>query len=329
MSAPQNTAKDAKTAPIIVADPIGSRDNEVRPFQLESSDIDGSLRGRAVRLGTIADQVLCAHQYPDSVARILGEALAMVTLLGSMLKDTGVVTLQIKSAGPISMLVTDLERLADGSYRTRGYADVDYDRLKQYGKNPSFNGLIGSKQGYMALTVDPGDASQRYQGIVDINGETLSLVASQYFRESEQTPSCVTLACGRDAVSGNWRAGGLLLQHLSRGEVGLARIQAPAGDDAWNRASILAETIKPGELLDPNLTLDEVLFRLFHEEGVRVFEPVRMTRGCRCSREKLADVLRGFAAEDLQDMVVDGKISVNCQFCNTQFIFDPAEFGNS
>lgn len=310
---------------IIINDPEESRDNEVRPFQIEGQ-IDGTdLRGRAVRLGTLADKILAQHNYPDSVASILGEALALGGLLGSMLKDVGVVTLQLKTKGPIPLLVADVERLENDSFRVRGYADIDQVKLDQYGKSPSFHGLIGSKQGYLALTIDEGLAGDpegnRYQGIVELTGETLSEVAERYFRDSEQTPTSVTLRCGRDPVSGHWRAGGIILQHLSRGEEGRERIQSPAGIESWNRAMVLKDTIQTDELLDPQLTLDTLLFRLYHEDGVRVFEPARLIYGCRCSREKLMGVLAGFAADDLSEMAENGKVDVNCQFCNTTYIF--------
>ncbi|MBV1900785.1 MAG: Hsp33 family molecular chaperone HslO, partial [Kordiimonadaceae bacterium] len=172
-------------SPIVVNEPKGSRDNELRPFQIEGMDV----RGRAVRLGTVADQILVAHDYPEPIARILGEMLVLASLLGSILKFEGIVTIQTKSGGPVPMLVADYERMADGSGHLRGYADIDHIKLAAYGKNPSFNGLIGSKSGYLALTIDQGEKMERYQGIVDLTGDSLSEVARNYFVNSEQTPT--------------------------------------------------------------------------------------------------------------------------------------------
>ncbi len=307
--------------PIVIPDPEGSRDNEVRPFAIEGMDV----RGRAVRLGTVADQILSAHNYPDPVARILGEMLTLAGLLGSMLKFKGIVTLQAKSGGAIPMVVVDYEVREDGIGRLRGYAQIDEAKLATYGKNPSFNGLIGTKNGYLALTIDQGEDMDRYQGIVDLKGENLAEVARNYFMNSEQTPTELRLTCERDAVTGNWRAGGIMVQHLARGEVGQERILDRETKEQWERASILMNSVKAEELLDPALDLDQLLFRLYHEDGVRVFEAAHLMKGCRCDRERLLAVLGQFSDDDIDHMLEDGKIGVNCQFCNKTFDFTPEE----
>ena len=308
--------------PIVVKDPEGSRDNEVRPFQIEGMDV----RGRAVRFGTVVDQILKAHDYPEPVARILGEMLVLTGMLGSIMKFDGIVTLQTKSAGPIPMMVADYERREDGIGRVRGYADIDQQKLSTFGKNPSFHGMIGSKGGYLALTIDQGDKMDRYQGIVELKGETLAEVARNYFQNSEQTPTEIRLNCDKDPVSGNWRAGGLMVQHLARGEVGQERILDRETQEHWDRASILMSSVKAEELLDPQLDLDQLLYRLYNEDGVRVFESSTMVHKCRCSRERLQTVLQGFPDEDIKDMTKEnGKIDVNCQFCNTTYYFSPEE----
>jgi len=306
--------------PLVIADPAGSRDNQVRPFQIEGMDV----RGRAVRLGTVVEQILSAHAYPEPVARILGEFLTLAALLGSILKNPGIVTIQTKTKGPIPMLVADYELGEDGVGRLRGYADIDEAKLATYGKNPSFKGLIGSKNGYLALTIDPGGESERYQGIVDLTGDSLSEVAETYFQNSEQTPTALKLMSGRDPVTGHWRAGGIMVQHLSRGEEGKARILNPAGGDAWNRVQLLMQTAEEAEILDPQLDLDTLLFRLYHEDGVRVFDPARLEKGCRCDRARLLSMLKTFSQDDVDHMTVNGLITVNCQFCNKGFDFDPA-----
>ncbi len=307
--------------PIVIKDPAGSRDNEVRPFAIEGMDV----RGRAVRIGTVVDQILSAHDYPEPVARILGELLTLTALLGSMMKFDGIVTMQTKSGGPVPMMVADYEMQADGVGRLRGYADIDEVKYAAYGKNPSFHGLIGSKSGYLALTIDQGADMERYQGIVDLTGETIAEVARNYFMSSEQTPTELRLRTDRDAVTGNWRAGGIMVQHLARGEEGRERILDRDTEEQWNRASVLMHSVKEEELLDPQLDLDNLLYRLFNEDGVRVFEAAHLAKGCRCDRDRLLAVISQFSDDDVDHMTVDGKISVNCQFCNKNFDFTPDE----
>lgn len=309
-------------APIVVTDPTGSRDNEVRPFQIEGMNV----RGRAIRLGTVAEQILNAHNYPEPIARILGEMLVLTGLLGSIMKFDGIVTIQTKSGGAIPMMVADYERREDGLGRLRGYADIDEKKLAVYGKNPSFNGLLGSKSGYLALTIDQGEKMERYQGIVELKGETLSEVARNYFENSEQTPTEIRLNCDKDPVSGHWRAGGIMVQHLARGETDQERILDRETKEQWSRAAVLMSSVKASELLDPTLDLDQLLFRLYNEDGVRAFEPAHLVHQCRCSREKLEKVLKSFDGTELTEMVTDaGTIDVNCQFCNATYTFTPEE----
>lgn len=307
--------------PIVIGDPAGSRDNEIRPFQIEGKDV----RGRAVRLGTVVDQILKAHDYPDPVARILGEMLVLTAMLGSIMKFNGIVTIQTKSGGPVPMIVADFERRDDGIGRLRGYAEIDAVKLSAFGKNPSFEGLIGSKSGYMALTIDQGADMERYQGIVDLKGETLSDVARNYFIGSEQTPTAIRLSCDRDGVTSHWRAGGIMVQHLARGEEGRERILDRETKEEWERASILMGSVKASELQDPLLDLDQLLYRLYHEDGVRVFAPQQLVHSCRCSRDRLLGVIQRFSDDDIEHATVDGSIDVNCQFCNTTYRFLPDE----
>lgn len=313
--------KKDKKKPIVVDDPDESRDNEVRPFQIEGMDV----RGRAVRLGTVVDQILKAHDYPAPVASILGELLTLTALLGSIMKFDGIVTVQTKSSGAVPMMVADYERSEDGIGKLRGYAEIDDQKLATYGKNPSFNGLIGSKKGYLALTIDQGDDMERYQGIVDLAGDTIAEVARNYFQNSEQTPTELRLFCKRDAVTNHWRAGGIMVQHLARGEEGQERILDRETQEQWNRAGVLMHSVKESELLDPVLDLDQILFRLYNEDGVRVFDPARLQHKCRCSRDRLKTVLTQFDDTELGEMVINGVIDVNCQFCNTTYEFSPAE----
>lgn len=310
-----------KKEPIVVDDPDHSRDNEVRPFQIEGMDV----RGRAVRLGTVVDQILSAHDYPEPVARILGETLTLTALLGSIMKFDGIVTVQTKSSGAIPMMVADYQRDEDAIGKVRGYAEIDAEKLATYGKNPSFNGLIGSKKGYLALTIDQGEDMDRYQGIVDLTGASIAEVARNYFQNSEQTPTELRLFCEKDSVTGHWRAGGIMVQHLARGEEGQQRILDRETREQWDRAGILMHSVKQSELLDPLMDLDQLLYRLYNEDGVRVFESARLQHKCRCSRERLETVLTQFDDAELAEMVVDGVIDVNCQFCNTTYEFTPEE----
>lgn len=301
--------------PIVVHDQPDSLDNEVKPFQIEGMDV----RGRVVRLGTAADQIIAAHDYPEIIAQLVGETIALAALLGSILKYDGMLTIQAKGKGPVSLLIADYESPG----KIRGYADYDQSKLDSLGKHPSFRALMG--QGYLAMTIDQGQDMERYQGIVDLDGDTLSDCAEKYFVSSEQTPSSVRLTAGRNAATGHWRAGGIMVQHLAHGEEGGARHFAISADEkeAWNRARILMESVRTDELLDPDLSLDDLLFRLFNEDGVRVFEPLHLERGCRCSVERIARVLAGFGQDDIEHMTKDGKITVTCQFCARDFEFDP------
>ncbi len=305
--------------PIVVNDPVESRDNEVRPFQIEGMDV----RGRAVRLGTVVDQILSAHNYPDPVAKILGEFLTLTALLGSMVKYEGIVTIQAKCGGPIPMVVADYAVNEGGIGHLRGYADIDEVKYAAYGKNPSFHGLIGSKSGYLALTIDQGADMERYQGIVEMEGSSISDVARAYFAKSEQTPTEMRFACERDTHTGRWRAGGVMVQHLARGEEGQERILTRETEEQWNRASVLMHSVKENELLDATIDLDQLLYRLYNEDGVRVFDAQRLDAACRCSRERLFAVLKQFGEDDLNEMTVDGKITVDCQFCSRKYDFDP------
>lgn len=312
--------KPMNDSPIIIADLPGTRDNEVRPFQIEGMNI----HGRAVRLGTVVDQILTAHDYPDSINILLGNVLSLIAMLGSMMKHDGIVTAQFKGSGAIKLMVADYERGSDGQGKLRAYAQIDDDVLSQYGKAPSFKALM--KKGYMALTIDQGDAAERYQGIVELDGSSLRDTAVAYFKQSEQTPTDIILTTNRDSVSGNWRSGGIMVQHLARGEEGRERILDYDQEEAWSRASILMNSVKNEELSDPTLNLDQLLMRLYHEDGVRVYDPSHLVHGCRCSRERIFRVLRSLSEDDITHAFEEEKtINVNCEFCNTDYEFDEQE----
>jgi molecular chaperone Hsp33 len=295
-------------------------DDLVQPFQIEAPH----LRGRLVRLGPAVDSILGRHDYPEPVAAMLGEALALASALSNMLKFDGVFTVQTKGDGPVPMLVAD--------YRTpgllRGYASVDEKALAAVGATPAgpVPRLLGA--GYLAFTVDQGDKTERYQGIVELGGATLAECAQSYFRQSEQIGTGIRLAVARiEDESGvrRWRAGALMLQRLAaedRAEVG-----DDEADDAWHRALLMLGSARDAELLDPALAPNDLLYRLFHEDGVRVWAPQPLGVGCTCSRERVERVLRSFAPAEMADMVVDGRISARCEFCTATYDFAAEELG--
>ena len=306
-----------------------ARDDRVTPFAVEALD----LRGRLVRLGPTVDAILGHYDYPPQVARLLGEAVALAALLGSILESHGRFQLQTRSDGPVDMLVVDY----DAPGKLRGFARFDAARLADV-TDPAPAALLG--RGHLALTIEREEDAARYQGVVPLEGESLAEAAHVYFRQSEQIPSFVRLAVGELVTpqGRSWRAGGLLLQYLP---VAGSRIRelppgdAPEGeetiveeDDAWTEGQALAGTIEDHELVDPTLSGERLLFRLFHERGVKVFNERPLTEFCRCSNERVERLLKSFSAEERADMVGDdGRIGVTCEFCATFRSFDPSDLG--
>jgi molecular chaperone Hsp33 len=269
-------------------------------------------RGRIVRLGPLLGQVLSAHDYPAPIARILSEALILAALFGAMLKESGgQLTLQAQTeSGVIDLLVCDYK---DGELR--GYVRFDAERLAEVPSHRDLFALFG--KGYLAITFDLPVAGERYQGIVPLEGVSLADAAEHYFSQSEQIPSLVRLA-----VDDSGRiAGGILLQHLPEGEEGRDRIHTRLDHPEWEHVRVLAETVKGNELIDPGLALDQLVWRLFHEEEeIRVLDGVRLEKGCRCNFEYIRDVLSRFDAEERREMVdADGFIGVDCEFCSRRF----------
>jgi len=303
-----------------------ARDDNVLPFAVAPLD----LRGRDVRLGASIDEILARHAYPPRVARVVGEAAALTALLGSALKLEGRLQLQTKSDGAIDMIVVDF----DAPNRLRAFARFDAARLATAGADAD---LLG--KGHLALTLEQGNDMARYQGIVALEGQGLEEAAHRYFRQSEQIPTFVRLAVA-ESVTGaqtSWRAGGLMVQFLPAAperQADLPPGNAPAGtpvpevieNDAWVEAKALAATIEDHELVDPTLSSERLLYRLFHERGVRVFSAQSVKAACRCSRQRIANMLRRFTPQERADMVGDnGKIGVTCEFCSTYREFAPAE----
>jgi molecular chaperone Hsp33 len=290
-------------------------DNLLRPFQLERS----TLRGRVVRLGDLVDQVLTRHDYPEPVGRLLGELFVLAATLAGGLKFDGTFSLQIRSDGPVSLMLADCTN--EGAMR--GYARYDEARVAA-ASGSDVEALLG--RGHLAFTVDQNQAGQAYQGIVELSGPTLTDCMQTYFRQSEQLKTGLKIAVDRiEAGEGaQWRAGGIVIQRLAdeaRGDFG----QEGAEED-WRRTMLLLATATGAELVDPHLPPERLLWHLFHEEGVRVFTPVALRFGCRCSRERVENMLRRFPEDELDDMKDDdGDVVVTCQFCNVDFRFDDAQ----
>jgi molecular chaperone Hsp33 len=296
--------------------PATGPDDLVQPFQIGPA----ALRGRLVRLGPVIDRILSPHDYPEPVAVVLGEAITLAVVLAGALKYDGVFTLQTKGDGPIRLMVADVSTAG----AVRGYAQYDRDRLgaAPSGASASVPELLGA--GYIAFTVDQGEHTDRYQGIVELAGGTLADCAGHYFRQSEQLQAGIKLAVGRTGQGGSWRAGGLMLQRVPP-EGGYSAI-ADDVEDGWRRAMVLMSSATPGELTDPLLPPHRLLYRLFHEAGVRVFDTHPLAARCRCSRARIETILRAFPAEELDDMRRERVITVTCEFCNRRYDFDAADF---
>lgn len=279
--------------------------------------IDGApARGRYVRLGAV-DAILRRHDYPRPVALLLGEALALAALVGSLLKSGATLTVQAEGDGPAPLLVAEY-RGGGAVAGLRGYARVTDAALGSARLPPAE--LIGA--GALTLTLDQGDDMSQMQGVVPLEGATLAECAELYFERSEQTPTKIKLAVGQDVRPDGavWRAGGALLQRV-------------AGDDArgftqedWSRAGILFDSLTDAELLDPALATDRALFRLFHEDGVRMATPRALEDRCTCDAQRLGALLQRFTSEELEDLIEpDGLLHARCQFCARLYLLDPAD----
>src|SRR6202163_1586004 len=308
-------------------------DDAVLPFEVGTLD----LRGRLTRLGPALDDILTRHDYPAAVCKLLGEAIVLTTLLGSSLKFDGRFILQTQTDGPVSFLIVDFQ----APDRLRAYARYDVTRLKE---GLTSGQLLG--KGHLAMTIDQGPDMSRYQGLVALEGGSLEDAAHEYFLRSEQIPTRVRLAVGEEWRGGDegpkhrWRAGGMLLQFLPKAperarQADLHPGDAPEGaethevaeDDAWIEGQLLIATVEDVELIDPDLSGERLLYRLFHERGVRVFAPLPLRAECSCSRDAVSDMLKSFAPQDRADMVKDGKVVVTCEFCSSVYEFTPQDAG--
>jgi molecular chaperone Hsp33 len=311
-----------------------SGDDVAVPFTLDELNC----RGRSIRLADALHEIIIRHNYPAPVARLLGEAVLLASLVGSSLKFEGRFILQSQTDGPVNMIVVDLDA-PDG---LRGYARFDEEALQRAIEKKTVDSATLLGKGHLAMTVDQGSHTERYQGIVEIDGSGFETAAHHYFGKSEQILTAVRLAVAEQVIKGSegtrWRAGGMMVQYLP--EVVQNQIRdLPGGDDPqvqagttydpdnWVEAQSLFSTITDDELVDPRLSVERLLFRLFNEKGVRVFEPKKMVARCTCSAERTEAMLAAnFSTEDRLEMAVDGEIEVVCEFCSATYHFNPSQF---
>lgn len=321
---------EAQTIPLPEA-----ADDLILPFQADNA----AASGRLVRLGPLVDEILGHHDFPEPVSKLLGEAVALTALLGAALKFDGTFIMQTKTDGPVDMIVADYTSPG----KLRGHASFDRGEVAALEAAGDVAPELLLGQGHLAMTIDQGADMERYQGVVPLEDSDLNKAADVYFRQSVQLDTFLRVAVARhytgprDGEDANWRwrAGGLMLQNLTRegGQSGIladpdaAPAAAQPGDpEDWNRVKMLASTVEDQELVDPMLSPERLLYRLFHEEGVRAYKPHPLEFACRCSRDKVEAMLARFTPQDLEGMVEDGEIRVTCEFCNRHYSFAAGEY---
>lgn len=287
----------------------------VVPFQVERA----ALRGRIVRLGPLLDEIVSRHAYPRPVSLLLAELVTLTATLASALKYEGVFTLQISGKGPVSILVADMTSTGD----LRAYAQFDADAVAAVADGPVLSpvsGLLGT--GHLAFTVDQGADTERYQGIVALEGNTLTDCIHHYFRQSEQLDAAIKVAVeGGEGMP--WRSGAIMIQRLP-GEARADELTRAEADEAWREAVALMGSARAEEMTDPALAPERLLFRLFHEPGVRAYESVALRAGCRCSRARVERTLSSFPREEVVALIEDDAVRVKCEFCGIDYAFDRA-----
>lgn len=299
-----------------MSDTLPLLEDSCLPFQIEGQDI----KGRIVRLGTSVDEILAKHKYPDHISKLMGETLAFTALIGSLMKYDGILTTQMKGSGPFRVLVSDFHKNSEIlTGDIRGYASFD-DVMEE---GDTLNEMFG-EDGYLAITIDQGKFMERYQGIVKLEGENLTEACEEYFKSSEQLPTKVMLACEKDA-DGKWQAGAIMIQHYARNTE--EEILRDEGDtkEHWNTASILLGSLKQAELLDNSLSLQNLLIRLYHESGIRIFDHTMINAGCRCNEDKIRTALTSLDLQELKEVADEGTITVTCDFCTKDHKFDLAK----
>lgn len=313
-------------------------DDTVLPFQLDVSDI----RGRVVRLDGALDRVLSQHQYPPQIEALVAEAALLTALIGQSIKLRWKLSLQVRGKGPARLIATDYYGPSDDGEpaRIRAYASYDAERL-----DPSADAFSQIGEGYFAVMLDQGAGMTPYQGFTPIAGKSLSDCAQTYFAQSEQLPTRFSLTFGKSQMPGHpshWRGGGVMLQHMPQvgegvaapegsGEGGLlSHTDILAGEPAenWNRVNVLLDTVEEMELIGPTVTPTELLVRLFHEEGPRVFNSTPVHFGCSCSADKVRQTMSIYSQRDIGHMTTEaGIVTADCQFCGAHYEFDPKTLG--
>jgi len=299
----------------------------IQPFLIDHS----SIRGRFVRMGPAIDEILHRHAYPTAVSRLLAEQIVLAAMLAANLKTDGILTVQASGDGPVKYVVADVE--ANG--KIRGYANMregaeaEIEAMVAQGNAPTLESLIG--KGYLAITLDPGEGMERHQGIVPLEGVSLSDALKGYFVQSQQVEMSVKVAISNfhDDEKGDegWRASGIIIERMPQ-EGGVLAGKEEEGltveerDDQWVRARIFLDSLTQNEMLDPHLSPRALLFRLYNEDGVWVYDPKELTAGCRCSRERAERILASLPEEDIEYLKKDGKITITCQFCNESQVFE-------
>lgn len=279
----------------------------VVPFIIDAPSLPGS----AVRVSSVLNEILGSHNYPDSVSSILAELLMLTAMLGASGEPKNVVTIQIQSGdGPVSFMVADF--VTDGSLR--GFAKYDSERIGQYNTDThSVSDFFGHKA-IMVVTLDSGNDNM-HQAVIEVTGSTISECFEEYFRSSEDMSVTIKSSVAKDKEQDTWVAGSIIVQNIKNIRVVDAEKEAEDAE-SWNRAATLLATVTDDELVNTQLTLYDLLYRLFNEDGVRVVDPKNLHKGCRCNREKICQMLQNMSSSDREYMKVDGKIQVNCEFCN-------------
>lgn len=272
------------------------------------------VHGRLVRLGATLDQILGAHDYPEPVANLLGEACVLAVLVGASLKFEGRMILQAQGDGCVRYVVADYDTRGG----VRGFCRYDEDELNALmaanaGSFQSLGAQALLGKGTFIMTLDPEGQMERYQGVTPIEGESLSLCAEHYFAQSEQVPTQVKLAVAQD--SGRWRAAGMMIQAIAADET--------RGDtrESFQHIRALFETLGEEELTDFELGAERLLYRLFHEDGVRLSPAKAVFRLCRCTQDRVEELVSSFSAEEQSDMrEADGKVHITCEYCSRTFL---------
>jgi molecular chaperone Hsp33 len=321
------------------------------PFSVDGLDV----RGRTGQFGAAIDAILNRHDYPAPVARLLAEAIALTALLGSSLKFDGKFIMQTQTDGPVNLLVADLR--SNGALRGYARYDEDYFATADRASEPH-QALLG--KGVLAFTVDQGEYMQRYQGLVELTGQSLQDAAVHYFRQSEQLPTEIRMAVGKlvtpaetphhraHSGQGNapwreeWRVGGIIAQFMPSEPERMRQADLPGGDapegldlgdlsatmddDSWSEAKALIRTIDDSELTDPTIGAERLLFRLFNQHDPRLFAAYPVRDECSCSRARIKDVLQNFSQQEREESVENAALSVTCEFCSARYVFALEEF---